>query len=313
MADRRQLNSIRTFDAVARRMSFSLAAEELSISQAAVSQQIRLLEANLGSELFLRHNRSISLTEAGRAYSAVVREVLDRLDTVTEQLFPKGSTRTLTVRCTPSVATLWLSPKLRTIGPTLPGVDVRIITLDNAPEGPYRSWDLEILRGRLPEDADAETEKLWDAEILPVCAPRYLRSVPFIKEPEDLVACDLIHILGYQNDWHRWFRTFAQAAVKVPPGLSVDGLLIALDAACNGDGVILGRRPLIDAYLADGRLVRVLPKDVSLSSTYLIRINKKSAGWMAAQKLRVHLQSSALVPLFARNPAGTVHGPGDAV
>ena len=292
MANKRQLNTIRTFDAVARRMSFSRAAEELAISQAAVSQQIRLLEADLGSELFVRHNRSISLTEVGRAYFDVVREILDRLDSVTEQLFPKKSTRTLTVRCTPSVAALWLSPKLRRIGRPLPDVDVRIITLDNMPDSHHRMWDLEIFRGRFPEDADTETEKLWDAEILPVCAPEYLKTVADVERPEDLLRCDLIHTLGYRNDWHRWFRTFAPGTSKAPAALSVDGLLIALDAACNGDGVILGRRPLIDGHLADGRLVRVFPHGVSLASTYLIRINKKSAGWMAARALRAHLQAA---------------------
>ena len=125
MTNKRQLNSIRTFDAVARRMSFSLAAEELAISQAAVSQQIRLLEDDLGARLFVRHNRSISLTEAGRAYFDVVREILDRLDSVTNQLFPRFSARMLTVRCSPSVATLWLSPKLRRIGRPLPGTPAR--------------------------------------------------------------------------------------------------------------------------------------------------------------------------------------------
>ena len=77
----------------------------------------------------------------------------------------------------------------------------------------------------------------------------------------------------------------------MPAALSVDGLLIALDAACNGDGVILGRRPLIDAHLADGRLVRVFPEGASLGSTYLIRVNKKSPAWMAARSLRAHLRA----------------------
>ncbi|MCZ7676279.1 MAG: LysR substrate-binding domain-containing protein [Roseovarius sp.] len=292
MSSKRQLNTIRTFDAVARRMSFSLAAEELAISQAAVSQQIRLLEADLGSELFVRHNRAISLTVAGRAYFDVVREILDRLDSVTEQLFPRKSARTLTVRCTPSVATLWLSPKLRRIGRPLPEIDIRIITLDNMAGTHHRSWDLDIFRGNFPDDADGDTVKLWDAEILPVCAPDYLKSAGTIERAADLARCDLIHTLGYQNDWHRWFRRFVPEVTRVPAALSVDGLLIALDAACNGNGIILGRRPLIDAHLADGRLVRVLPEEVPLISTYLIRINRKSAGWLAARALRAHLCAS---------------------
>lgn len=294
MANKQQLNSIRTFDAVARRMSFSLAAEELSISQSAVSQQVRLLEAELGSRLFVRHNRSISLTESGRAYFGVVREVLDRLDTVTQQLFPKRSARTLTLRCTPSVATLWLSRKLRSINQQIPDVDVRIITLDNSLDGRHRVWDIEIFRGRFPEDTDADTELLWDAEILPVCAPDYLKSIGFVQMPGDLARCDLIHTLGYKNDWHRWFRTFAPDIPKAPSGLSVDGMLIAIDAAENGEGILLGRRPLVDSHLADGRLVRVFQEDHALHSPYLIRINSKSAGWQATRRLRDLLQAKTV-------------------
>ncbi|WP_323008000.1 LysR family transcriptional regulator [Pseudorhodobacter sp.] len=304
MANRHQLNSIRTFDAVARRMSFSLAAEELSISQSAVSQQVRQLEADLGSELFIRHNRSISLTESGRAYFGVVREVLDRLDAVTQQLFPKKSARTLTVRCTPSVAALWLSRKLRNLGQIMPDVDVRIITLENSLDGRHRAWDIEIFRGRFPEDTDADTEKLWDAEILPVCAPAYLASVGCVHLPQDLARCDLIHTLGYKNDWHRWFRTFAPSSAKAPTGLAVDGMLIAIDAAENGDGILLGRRPLVDPYLADGRLVRVFQANYSLQSTYLIRVNHKSASWRAALRLRDLLQAKPL----AADSAGRTEG-----
>lgn len=293
MANKLQLNSIRTFDAVARRMSFSLAAEELSVSQSAVSQQVRQLEADLGSKLFVRHNRSISLTENGRAYAGVVREVLDRLDSVTQQLFPRRSARTLTLRCTPSVAALWLSRRLHSIADSLPDIDVRIITLDNAMDKDRRVWDIEIFRGRFPEDTDADTELLWHAEILPVCAPDYLHRIGFVKVPGDLARCDLIHTLGYRNDWHRWFRTFAPDTPKAPTGLSVDGMLIAIDAAENGDGILLGRRPLVDSRLADGRLVRVFPEDFALHSPYLIRTNTKSASWQATRRLRDLLQAKA--------------------
>ena len=293
MSRRPRLNYLRAFDAAARRLSFSLAAEELNLSQAAISRQIRQLEQALGQALFIRHNRSLTLSEPGRAYYQLVREVLDRLDSVTDQLFPDAARDIVTVHCTPSVAALWLGPQLGAFHAAYPGVEVHLRTADLLP-GRYRGagGDLEIARlapgAAMPEGA----RLLWEARILPVCAPGYLdRAGPF-ADAGAICGAALIHTVGYGNDWHRWARAFAAPGAEVLSGMTVDGLLIALDAACRDEGVMLGRRPLIDAHLADGRLVEAMPGHDGLRTAYVLKgVCKRRpvrvlADWLLAQAAR---------------------------
>ena len=293
MPRRPRLNYLRAFDAAARRLSFSLAAQELNLTQAAVSQQIRQLEAALGAALFIRHNRSLTLSEAGRAYFQVVREVLDRLDNVTDQLFPDQAKVIVTVHCTPSVAALWLGPRLRAFHATVPGIEVHLRTTDILPDR-YRARgnDIEIIRLGPGEALGEHMRPLWEARIIPVCAPGYLAEAGPFENAAAVCRTELIHTVGYGNDWHRWAREFAGPEVSVASGMTMDGLMLALDAACRGEGVMLGRRPLIDGHLRDGRLVEVLPGHGGLVTRYAMRLAERSpngravrrlADWMAAE------------------------------
>lgn len=286
MPRRHRLNYLRAFDAAARRLSFSLAAEELNLSQAAVSQQIKQMEEALGAALFVRHNRSLTLSENGKAYFLVVREVLDRLDAVTDQLFPDADKSIVSVRCTPSIATIWLAPRLREFHRHHPEIDVHIRTIDLLPDRfVSRHSELEILR--LPPDTDPQPHmrKLWDARIFPVCAPAFLdRHGPF-DGPANLCQQELIHTLGYSNDWHRWARVFAGPDAVVASGLTVDGLNISIDAACRGEGIMLGRTPLVDDHLSDGRLVAAIDPELCLQSSYFLQTDSKSRNWKAGRIL----------------------------
>lgn len=294
MSKRPRLNYLRAFDAASRKLSFSLAAEELNLPQAAVSQQIRKLETSLGSALFIRHNRSLTLSEHGKAYFLVVREVLDRLDAVTEQIFPDTKKNVVTVRCTPSIATIWLAPRLRVFQRQHPEIDVHIRTIDLLPDQFLaQRCELEILRLPPYTEPLGNMRQLLNAEIFPVCAPDYLElHGPFVG-PDDISKQSLIHTLGYSNDWHRWARAYCSAGVDVSSGLTVDGLNIALDAACRADGIMLGRRALIESYLADGRLVPALSENLSLFSVYYLQTNSKSLNWRKGRILGDWLINSA--------------------
>jgi LysR family transcriptional regulator, glycine cleavage system transcriptional activator len=267
---RPRLNALRTFEAAGRHLSFSIAGEELGVSQAAVSQQIRQLESHLDAKLFVRRNRGLSLTSVGDAYHLAVHEALDRLDAVTDQLFPGAEDHVVTVRCTPSVATLWLIPRLGRLHAALPGIELRIVTL--APEhggsGPGFA-DIEIATLDAGE-AGPDCRELLTALIAPVCAPSLLRQRR-VSKPADLMGFDLLHVIGYRDDWHRWFRSAGLSEQKVPGGASFDGSLMALEAAANGDGVMLGRRPFIDPYLQSGDLVLLFGGRQFLTSTYFLR------------------------------------------
>ena len=273
---RPRLNILRTFEAAGRNLSFSRAAEDLKISQAAVSQQMRQLESYLDTPLFNRHHRRLSLTSTGKAYLEAVHEALQRLDSITDQLFPaQQHHQVVTLRCTSGVAALWLAPQLRSFQRSHRNIDLRVKTLDqlDASHEPLGS-DLEIyLPGNAAVEADAI--KLFTSVITPVCSPLLFAQAQAPQQPRDLLEFGLIHVLGYDDDWHRWFHKHLQTEVDVSRGLLVDGSLIAIEAALRGDGVMLGRRPIIDNYLQSGELVEVL-KPYNLQADYYLRQPSKA-------------------------------------
>lgn len=270
---RPRLNVLRTFEAAGRKLSFSQAAAELNISQAAVSQQIVHLEAYLGETLFHRHHRRISLTGTGQAYLFAVHEALERLDTVTDQLFPDRPHQTVTLRCTSSVATLWLAPEMRAFQEENPNIDLHIRTLDAEAEGNHANpTDLEIFLSA-ETNHGADVRPLLTCEITPVAAPEYLAQ----NHPtclENIQAFNLIHILGYEDDWHRWFHENKLDTQTLPRGLTVDSSLFAIDATVRGDGIYLGRRPFIDSYLKSGKLIEVFGSQQRLKANYFLRKSK---------------------------------------
>ena len=268
---RPKLNMLRTFEVAGRKLSFSLAAEELNISQAAVSQQIRNLEGYLGTELFIRNHRQLSLNSVGLAYLDTVHEALDRLDTVTDQLFPGRSNQIVTIRCTSSIATLWLVPQIAIFQKSHPKIDLRIQTLDSElTAGNASSVDLEIFISN-SKIVDPNTQKLLKSTITPVVAPSLLANNKRPEFPPDILSFELIHVTGYNDDWHRWLRKYGLNDVAVPRGLIVDSSLIALEAVLRGDGIMLGRRPFIDQYLDSGQLIEVFANAHSLSANYYLR------------------------------------------
>jgi LysR family glycine cleavage system transcriptional activator len=268
---RPRLNILRTFEAAGRRLSFSLAAEDLKISQAAVSQQMRQLEAYLNTALFIRHHRRLSLTSTGKAYLDAVHQALDRLDTVTDQLFPGQHLRTVTLRCTSGVAALWLAPQFKAFQILHRNIDLRLKTLDQSENNhKLHASDLEIF---IPGDVaiDPDAIKLFTSIITPVCSPDLFAHRKPPQQPADLLKFGLIHVLGYDEDWHRWFHSHMQNDVDVSRGLMVDGSLIAIEAAARGDGIMLGRRPFIDNHLQSGKLVEVFSKPYRLYADYYLR------------------------------------------
>lgn len=268
---RPRLNTLRTFEAAGRHLSFAQAAAELSISPPAVSQQVRQLEEYLDAHLFIRRHRQLALTGTGQAYFDGVHEALERLDTITDQLFPDRKDKAVTIRCTPSVAALWLVPRLGHLHTAHPDIDLSIRTLDQEPKGSASAGaDLEITIYDRDGD-DPLASRLFTASISPVCAPSLLAKLGKPESPGVLASGDLIHVLGYDDDWHRWFRQYVPDHGPVLRGLSVDGSLIAIEAAQRGDGIMLGRRPFIDSYLQSGDLVEVFDGGCALHADYCIR------------------------------------------
>ena len=288
---RPRLNILRTFEAAGRHLSFSAASADLKISQSAVSQQIRQLEAYLDAPLFIRHNRKLSLTSNGQAYLEAVHEALDRLDTVTDQLFPGRSHQIVTLRCTASVAALWVAPRIRELQAQHPNIELRINTLDQTREQDRLSHpDLEIFIAA-EDRAERDADRLLTATIVPVCSPRMLERIEPPRAPLDLLRLELIHVLGYEHDWHRWFRRHSTEQAELPRGLSLDGSLIAIEAALRGDGIMLGRRPFIDHHLHSGELVEVFTEPFHLHTDYYLRQQSSSLTRRASREVADWLKS----------------------
>ncbi len=268
---RPKLNTLRTFEAAGRKLSFSLAAEELNISQAAVSQQIRNLETYLGCQLFVRNHRQLSLNSTGAAYLEAVHEALDRLDSVTDQLFPDRANRIVTLRCTSSIAALWLAPQIKAFQTPHPDIDLRIQTLGAEQKTSASSGvDLEIFISD-GTGTGSDNEVLLTSTIIPIASPTLLGSQPRPQRASDILDYALIHVTGYSDDWHKWFRTHGLNSAVVPRGLTVDSSLIALEAAMRGEGIMLGRQPFVDQYLQSGQLVEVYDVPYPLTAYYCLR------------------------------------------
>ena len=267
---RPRLNALRTFEAAGRHLSFSIAGNELGVSQAAVSQQIRQLEGQLDAKLFLRRNRGLALTSVGEAYHLAVHEALDRLDVITDQLFPGTSDHVVTIQCTPSIAALWLSPHLVRLHARHPNIELRVLSVD-AERAPANAGlaDLEVVILE-PGASGPDLHELMNARIMPVCAPSLLKDLP-TATPADVLRHNLIHVIGYRNDWHRWLRSVGVKDLPVPGRLSFDGSLAALQAALNGDGIMLGRRPFIDPHLASDELTVPFGDAHVLTKHYYLR------------------------------------------
>ena len=263
-------------------MHFSLSSDDMNISQAALSHKMRRLEVFLSTPLFVRHHRRLSLTSTGQAYLEAVHEALDRLDSVTDRLFPDRQNQTVTLRCTSVVATLWLAPQLGSLQKLHPDIDLRINTLDQGYDSRSSpTTDLEIFIQRQGASS-VSAQKLLTSTITPVCSPDLFAGRQRLNEPVDVLRHQLIHVLGYDDDWHRWFRTYRLNEVSIPRGLSVDGSLIAIEAAQRGDGIMLGRRPFIDRHLQSGELVEAFEKPFHLYADYFLRLSTRSTGQRAS-------------------------------
>jgi LysR family glycine cleavage system transcriptional activator len=262
------LNFLRTFEAAARHQSFARAAEELHITPAAVSQQIRTLEQRLGVTLFARAARSLSLTPAGRDYALAVGRALSDIQAATRALGRFERTGRLTVTTFQSFATLWLLPRLASFRAHYPEIDVRLL-VDTALRDPAAGEVDVAIRFGAGDYAGCDVELLLHDAVVPVCSPTLLAGRPVPRRPADLAAFPLIHHDGLVKGerrlrWHDWI---GDAADSCPSIDMPDGFLV-VHAALLGQGVALARRSLVADHLRDGRLIRLLDEERPMDYRY---------------------------------------------
>lgn len=257
------LNALRAFEAAARHMSFTRAAEELFVTQAAVSHQIRSLEDWLGLRLFRRLNRRLLLTDEGQAYIGPVRDALDRIAAATDGLRRSDAEGLLTVSVLPSFAATWLLPRLWRFRDAHPEIDVRIDARESLADFARDGVDVALRYGG-GDYPGHHSVRFMTEEAFPVCSPALLERGPHpLRRPEDLRHHTLIR--DFTEDlWDRWLRLAGVTGIDSRRGPSFNYLNMAIEAAIAGQGVALGRRAIVADALADGRLVR--PFDITMPS-----------------------------------------------
>ncbi|MGD1954429.1 MAG: transcriptional regulator GcvA [Sphingomonadales bacterium] len=266
------LNALRVFDAAARHLSFKLAADELAVTPAAVSQQIRSLEDYLGVVLFKRQARSLSLTEEGLQSLPALRAGFERFEEAVKILQAGQASDILTVSVSPSFASKWLLPRIDGFYADRPSMEVRIQASDELVNFAEENVDLAIRYGS-GQYQELRSEKLLDEHVLPVCHPALLSGEKAIESLADLAEHTLIHDSSHSADpaapsWAMWLKAAGAGDVQAKRSLHFDLETLALDAALAGKGVALARRILAAEDLAGGRLVAPFEGQVAVSFAY---------------------------------------------
>ncbi len=269
------LDFFKGFEAAARHLSFTKAAEELFVTQSAVSRQIQALESRLGVTLFLRRNRGLALTDAGEQMWRAVDSALRTLHQAVEQVSPGAMPKMVTVTSSMAFSSLWLIPRLSGFRRLHPDVDVRISANNQVLDLDRERIDLGI-RYCPSRAAPAGSVRLFGEEILPVCSPALLkdRSRP-LKTPQDLRHHVLLHYDEPHRPapwltWNVWLETAGVPDLVPADSLRFNHYDQTIGAALGGQGVALGRRPLVKKLLADGALVAPLPLGSVTDRAYFI-------------------------------------------
>jgi LysR family glycine cleavage system transcriptional activator len=254
------LNGLKAFECAARHMSFTKAAEELNVTQTAISHQIRRLEEELGVSLFLRLKDGLALTEDGQAYWPSIRSAFQELRYSTQALLESRHNSVLTINTLVSVASKWLLPRLPSFQQAFPAIDVRISASTELVDFRRGGIDAAIRYGR-GDWKGLRADFLMSDEIFPVCSPALAKT---LRTPTDLANQTLLQVSGVTaSDWSTWLRAAGQSAQLADgPRLTFDLAMMAVQAAVDGQGVCIGRSTYVDDDLRAGRLV--VPFDLRL-------------------------------------------------
>jgi LysR family glycine cleavage system transcriptional activator len=267
------LNALRAFEASARQLSFTRAAEELFVTQAAISHQIKALEDNLGIKLFMRKNRSLLLTEEGQSYYLDIKDVFNALHDATERLLARGAKGAITVSLQPSFAIQWLVPRLNTFNLLHPDIDVRIKAVDQPENSLTEDVDLAIYYGR-GRWSGIHAEQLHTEYLIPVCSPLLLSGSKPLRIIDDLANHTLLHDAS-RRDWKRWFKHVDFKGGNVNHGPIFSHSAMVLQAAIHGQGVALAHSVLAKPDIDSGRLVCPFKEVLISKNSYYIVCREK--------------------------------------
>ena len=248
-------NGLRAFEAAARCGSFTAAAKELNVTQAAISQQVRLLEERLGFVLFKRHANGLELTDQARAFQPGLTDAFDSIERLTEQVAAMRAGPVLTVGVAPAFALHWLIPRLVQFNRKHADVEVRMAT--GGARVPLRDdWTCSVRRGE-GHWPGYLAEELFPVPLVPVCTPGIAKR---LRRPTDLRNATLIVVAHLRAQWAWWFEAAGLSAPIQPAGEVVfESSAMAIKAVLDGVGVAVAQLPYVSDELASGRLVSPFP------------------------------------------------------
>jgi len=277
------LDLLRGFEAAARHLSFTRAADELFVTQSAVSRQIKALEDRLGVRLFRRFNRALLLTDEGQELQRVVARALADIGAATERLARGTRTRLLTVTASVSFAALWLVPRLPRFRKAHPGIDVRLAASNDLLDLARDGIDVAI-RFCEPRAAPEGSVPLTGEEVFPVCGRSLAhdRERP-LKRPADLARHVLLHYDDVRGDWpwlswSQWLDAMGLSGLETAGAVHFSHYDQMIQAAVEGEGVALGRTPLVGRQLEQGTLVAPFKDRIAAGREYFILTTPLSAG-----------------------------------
>jgi LysR family transcriptional regulator of beta-lactamase len=263
------LNALRAFEAAARHLSFTQAGMELSVTQAAVSHQVKALEERLGVPLFRRTTRGLILTDEGQALAPAVAEAFSRLQHLLGRFEAGRLKEVLTISVVGTFAVGWLMSRLSDFQATHPWVDLRMLTNNNKVDLAGESLDYAIRFGDGAWHA-AEAEKVMAAPFTPLCRPEAAKG---LRSPHDLAGATLLRSYRPQ-DWPNWLAAAGSPDVPVR-GPMFDSSWVMVQAAIQGDGVALAPARMFSPELNSGRLVRPFEIEVDAGSYWLTRLKSR--------------------------------------
>ena len=284
------LSSLRGFEAAARLGSFAKAADELCLTQAAVSHQVRSLEKELGQQLFLRLPRELVLTDAGKDFLSTVETALQTLSHGMQRLAPYNKTATLIVACDPALARHWLVPGLVGFHAANPDTEVWLDTSEQLTDFDTQEVDVIIDRGE-PEGSGLITALLFEEKLAPMASPRILAANP-VRNLEDMRALKLIHD-ERREGWLTWCQHFGFTTLDVVSGPNFSDPGFALDTAIAHGGVVLGSDVLTKKARKDGLLSVVLEHWMPVAKPYCVTWPRNLADDEQLVKFRNWLLSEA--------------------
>lgn len=262
------MNSLIVFEAAARHLSFTKAADELTVTQGAISRQIRQLEDYLGKELFVRANRNIFLTPTGLQYYKTIYSALLDVAQATAEIKKWKGEHQVTVATTNAMAALWLLPKISAFQQS-EGIDLRILTTENILDLQKMDCDLALFYCKVPPTGMKVTP-LFPEEVFPVCSPNYLEQLQE-KTIENIFTKSLLSLDESQKDWVNWAEWFALVGYpmyKPKNRVNINNYPLLIQAAINGQGVALAWGSLVDDYLQSGALVRPVETVLSTQANF---------------------------------------------